>query len=387
MNKMNYSNNSLDYPLDHNISQEVIQQFKQSTCPISYIKIRELIRSFIRYKKQYGTPFEKHIYSNLKIKSFITRLLQCRPVSFYGNKEWLLKDGTVGQDDLNSPSKYITNDETCIASLLSISGHSLFFNNGNRYNCGQEDNNRTNSGIIIGQCPPRLHIEGEYEWNHMVIDPVQNTNKNGYGKQCKNSLINTLWTTFYEVDYFPEYKEVERLINPERIGLYTIPGTNNYFNAGIYKKYISTLAMVFLGEANRRAKEEHKMAFCHITNLGLDIPIHPNQINWFVDVFMATLQEFTFEYISIVHFNQINTEPIVIDNIEVVSGPREPFDKIPDNLLLVVNYEWSAYAYPGNEYWVNKLSASNGSASACASSISYTQTPDTLSGKSIKLYG
>ena len=112
------------------------------------------------------------------------------------------------------------------------------------------------------------------EWRYMIVDPDQNTIKNGYGPNNeyeKNGRYLSMWANFYQIDYFPLFSEVETeyLTYPKGKERFYKLTSGNYLDIFIYKKRIRILAEVFLKEANYRSKKINKYGFCYLVGLGL----------------------------------------------------------------------------------------------------------------------
>ena len=76
-----------------------------------------------------------------------------------------------------------------------------------------------------------------------------------------------------------------------------------YLDILIYKKRIRISAELFLKEANYRAKKINKMAFCHVTGLGLGVwKIAEIQNVLTLEVYCEILSEYNFDHISDVYF-------------------------------------------------------------------------------------
>lgn len=404
----------VSFPVKHKISKSELQKLKKKSYPVSITSIKQLICDFLQFKLENGTDQERKVYAggadkkNLNVEGFINRLITNRPLTFMGRGDkWLLKNGNAGfggfkeigtnleKGDLILKN-LISYDEMAISAFISMSNSTKFYNDGNRYNCGKPDEsgNFEPYGIYIAQVGARFEERFYMDWKFIIVDPEQNIRENGYG-QANYSMEGyylRMWANFYNVGYFPCYEEVhDRNGTSDRF--VTIPGhTNNlYFDIVVYKQRIRYNALVFLAEANRRAKKVNKKAFCHVVGLGLGVwKLHPDQEQWTIEVYLELLGEYIFDSIDTLYFAWMNLpeDTTEINGISLKCGKREPAEPLNDpTLLLVCNYAWDSNSYPGNEYFFGKLSASGDPAAASCSTISYTQFPelnDNISFKHMK---
>lgn len=383
------------FPVKHRISQYDLDVLKSESNPISLNIVKTLAKDFLKYKLTYGTDIEKKTYASFSKnhKAFFDRLITKRPLTFMGRGDrWLLKNGNsgfggfreIGTDkeagDLTLEN-LISYDEMAISAFISMANSTRFYNNGNRQNRGRPDitSDFEPNGIYIAQVGARFEERFYMDWKFMIIDPEQNTRENGYGKDNDNTNAQYLkiWSKFYNIDYFPSYTSVARLVDEERY--VAIPGhIDLYFDIQVFKKRTTYNALVFLGEANRRAREANKKAFCHVVGLGLGVwEIHPSQEQWTIEAYLEILGKYSFPFIDTLYFAWMTTTDTVINGISVKSGKREPAEKLQDeSKLLVCNYAWDSNSYAGNEYWMGQLSSSGDPAAASCSTISYTQTPE-----------
>lgn len=388
----NIANVSYDFPTKSNHPQifdyKDVEKWAKNSYPLTvqYDKMNKLIKSFIKHKRNYGSSIEKEFYKNIHPIDLINRLIKKRPLVFMGKGDrWVLKDGTAGfgkwtnigkNNKLHSLKDYMSYDEIQLAVFISMSTSTPFINNGSRQNCGKVSDAHESEGIYIAQVGARFQERFLMEWKHMIVDPEQNTKENGYGKNNGGNKSLKMWSDFYEVDYFPLYTDIKG----ENERFKCIDGYRfMYLDTLVYKKRMKINALVFLQEANNRAKQFGKKAFCHVVGLGLGVwKISSLQTDLFIEAHLELLQEYEFPNIHTIYFSWMNySKSLQNYSINIEFGKREPADPLNNtNLLLVANYAWDGNSYPGNEYWVGSLGSSGDPAAACCSMIPYLQNPD-----------
>ena len=370
----------------------------ETSYPVLPKKIIKLMSYFLKFKRVYGNDTERKFYT--KNTDMIDRVITKRPLVFMGRGDFYrLRDGTEDCNDYftvgtkkekkkMSIKDYMTYDEIEIASFLNISVNTIFINSGNRFN-NAEIGKCERRGIYIGQVGARFEKREKMEWKFIIIDPGQNTVENGYGEKnlsVKGKYLN-IWAKFYGIDYFPLYSETKKSKRFKRI-----PGYNTfYFDTKIYKKRIEISARVFLKEANLRAKNENKKAFCHVVGLGLGVwGIHPIQHQITIDVYHELINTNSYLFISDLYFAWFKneTEPKNKSDIKVFYGKRDPAECLNDkSKLLVCNFAWDGNSYPGNEYWLGHLSGSGDPSAICCSLVGQLGNWDVnpyISSKNIK---
>jgi len=142
---------------------------------------------------------------------------------------------------------------------------------------------------------------------------------------------------------------------------------------------------IFLGDADMRAKDANKKAFCHVVGLGLGVwQVAAEQAGWFLDVFAEVLA-LDYQHIGHVDFSWFPPEEKTcggvesggkIGNIDISFSKRNPADPLNNGMLLVAMYAWDSNSFPGNEYWGGMLAASGDPAAACCSTIPELQNPE-----------
>jgi Domain of unknown function (DUF4804) len=364
------------------------------------VKLLLLIKKFILFKKTHGSDCEKNFYKDKEgiegIQSIILKLFRNRPLSFLGGSDsWTLKDSTdgfggwetIGTDYEAKPlilNDYMSYDEIEISAFLSLSIFTPFINTGSRNNSGKIDTNCQLSGIYIGQAGARFERFSKMEWRYMIIDDKQNTRENGYGpfnEHNKNSIYLSIWANFYNVDHFPLFGDA---IN-DTTGRFHKLNKNSYLDLLVYKKRMKIIAELFLKEADKRAKNINKKAFCHVVGLGLGAWGISSAIDIqtiiSMGVYIELITHGEFNNISDLYFSWFNLPdpsnlPTKIGNIMIHMGHRNPGDPLnDDNKLLVANWAWDPNSYVGNEYWCGNLRTSGDPAAACSSFIAYIGNP------------
>lgn len=390
----------------------------QNTYPIIMQETVQLINDFIDYKKKHGTEIEKSFYQNMDVNSFVNRLLIKRPLVFYTPDDSALlqggKDGQGGFEQIGTYDEqeplmlkdYLSYDEMQISALLGVSTPTYFINNGNRYNCGDEslDGTYQDQGVYVGLVGTRFEKPNVMEWQHMIITLEQNQAKNGYGPDAKQSnpkiqLLN-LWATFYGLEYFSTFEQAEE----DQSGRFVALDSNLYLDTLVYKKRLKMVMDIFLCDAQQRALDMKKKAYCHVVGLGLGYWALDQDIQaqCILKVLEDSIRELNLSEVGDIDFSWFppgvksdmlsdgKTVQQGQNNIKIHFSKRNPADKLDDeSKLLVAMYAWDGNAYPGNEYWIGQLSASGDPAAASCSTIPELQNPQInpyLSSGNLRVY-
>ncbi len=399
--------------LDPNLDYKKYMSQTKILLPPNFL---ELLNDFIINKQIHGTLCEKNIYENMVPDSLIKRLSTKKPLMFMGKGDfWYLKNGKKGLGNWNPESgtnndldldNYLSYDEMELSALISLSISTPFINNGARNNCGRcgSPGSFEKEGIVIGQVGARFEEFNKMEWRYVIIDPIQNVSKNGYGPQdvgCETisekiyneddeklpGLIKKqylkIFEKFYDEEYFITYNELQkRLFNEAYQNRYLqIPGyINVYLDTHIYIKRIEIVAKIFLDECNERASKIKLKAFCYVMGLGLGAwKITDIQKDLYIEAFMNIINKYDYEHISDIYFGYIRpfSEEYKCKNISIKFGHRTMFEPLnDDSKILISNWAWDSNSYIGNEYWIHNLSTSMDPATACASFIAYIGNPD-----------
>ena len=429
----NFNALTYKYPIEtqtqsfFNLNPEDLNNYFKYTYPVSSKKIISVIKHFLNFKQENGSNLEKELYYNYTESKFIHRLLKKKILTYNPfSEEWLLKTqqrGTGSWETIGSNvehqilklSNNLSYQEIEINNLCGMSIYTPFINKGNPNNRSIDDNDHEKNGIVICITPPKFDRPTIFDWKYMVIDPMQNVKKNGYGP-FNNSLEGRtldIWAKFYGIDHFNLYEEVltqdisnsdyefdpvrKQFVNYRFIKLPDYRDT--YFDTMIYKQKITYLAEVFFNEANYRAMGLKKKAYCYVFPIGKNTRIlTPLQDKFILQSFISVLNTSTFNHISDVYFANFNTtndngqddtleEYTHKNSIQLHVGKKFPQERLNDpNKLLVRISESTGNTLIGNEYFEYNLSNSDTSNTACSSYIAYIGNPDLNSFDTIKLF-
>ncbi|VVC86914.1 unnamed protein product [Leptidea sinapis] len=347
-----------------------------STYPIVHERVLLLITHFIIYKREFGSPMEKALYSNMSIPD---------------NDGWE-QVGTFHQKPPLEFDKCLSYDEIKLSAMLYVSGHTECINDGNRCNAGvvDEDNIEENA-VIIGLIGPRFERIRRMDYEDILITEQQNTIDNGYGEEvtpttCLNVLKTTyvrnnqsakhmwrqIWAEFYQVHSYtynelasniPDNSEDEYLQRYVRL-------SSDIFDNEVYYKRVSVLAESALIEGDTRGREAGRDVFLNVIGCGLGVwKKSPHQTDVYVLTFLerirALLKRDLLNHVSDVNFSYIKPA-------KGVSEKREPSAKLTGEhagKLLVMTYPWDGNAQPGNEFWMGSLKGSGDPAAACSTQV------------------
>jgi hypothetical protein len=396
--------------------QKEIVEHAQATRVILDKRVIDLAKEFIKYKQDDflhdSNPetynMNKDVYEGMDVYAFITRLLTQRPLTFMdAHDSWRLRDGRQGYSGFHCvgitsestiPLKeYISYEEMAISALLGVSVPTHFINNGDRQNKGVKSESHVPKGVytgLVGARFERRSRDSAMESRHMLIDD-HCTSENGYGANpSKEVPYLKLWAKFYRVPHFPSSDEANA--DPERDKKYiTSSRVRGMLNKDIYRERMRLSIEPFLLDANQRGMDSGKDVFCHVVGLGLGVwLITPEQSGIMVEVYGDIISRRSLPHISDIDFSYMEPSGDLRDGpkpedktghkINIHFSKRNPADPIDDTKLLVAMYAWDGNAYPGNEYWVNSLTASGDPAAACCSTIPELQNPqinDKVSGE------
>ena len=415
--------------IDLNIDSEYVKQvvialYAETTYPILHGNVQQLIADFLNFKKEYGTDIEKKVYAPMDEVSFIHRLLTKRPLVFQTEHDsFLLRDGkttqlagisdpfeaigTPGQTSPITLDEYISYDEMQLSALLGVSTPTAFINDGSRMNKGKKGapNTYQEQGVYVALVGARFEKPGLMEWQHMMITPQQNTVANGYGLAKVPSATSTLlalWEKFYGTN-FPTFDEAKNDTSGRYIKLSTLHG---YFDTDVYKKRMRMVVEPFLCDAQKRGQIPNQKVYVHAVGLGLGVWKKTDaQTQLLLNVYaeVITSNKTKFSHLADIEFGHFtgnnlscggatNGTKFPGTDITIHFSTRNPAAKLTGvdaEKLLVASYAWDSNSYPGNEYWVNQLTASGDPAAACCSTITELQNPEInpyLAGKATFFY-
>ena len=128
---------------------------------------------------------------------------------------------TIGTPEEQAPlvlAELQSYDEMALSALLGMSVPTHFINEGGRRNCGGVGQTEyVKSGVYVGLVGARFERPGLMEWQHLIVEPNQNTVERGYGPPpagyvAGNSVRRDLlqaWARIYGEQYFPLYEHAK----------------------------------------------------------------------------------------------------------------------------------------------------------------------------------
>uniref|UniRef100_W8BSI2 Uncharacterized protein n=1 Tax=Ceratitis capitata TaxID=7213 RepID=W8BSI2_CERCA len=385
-----------------------------SAYPVIHERVLYLYLAFLEHKCKYGNDIERAIYADMTLTALVQRLLEKRCASFYGCiDKYLLVTGQkgyggfceVGTNAEKVPlqlKNVLSYDEIKLTAFLSISSQTEFINDGNRYNEGVVEVDKTKiepEGIVIGLIGGRFQVKETMEWQDIMITAVQNTKANGYGYTAEEAVkankravdYRQIWRSFYEeTDLI--YENVKPL-NTKRF----FKGPHAYYifdNLLMKKRYAISFDTLLL-EAEARGATMNKQMYLHVVGIGLGSwRAVPQQEKIFLETFNERLQLLLpkLSHISVVHFSyfvmstwgELRDGGVIISEthpeggIKIFMSNRNPSQKLApefENMLIVESYAWAGNALPGNDFWLGALASSGDPAAACSTLISELHNP------------
>jgi len=359
-------------------------------------------------------------------------------------------------------AEYLSYDEIMINAMCGISSRTHFINNGDRRNCGKpEEDGYPVEGIYMGLVGARFEKSSVMEHALMAVTVQQNTQDNGYGSPVAEheenkddggdpgplSLIKELdpklfmqrvalsakrpgskpifraFEKFYDRPHLPLFEEARQQWKAENEDPES-PQTSRYcqkmkwdkapfLDKSMFKTRIRVSMELFLFDADRRAAECKKTAFCHVVGLGTGVWSFNKRVqdSAIAQVTKEIIEETILPNIAAVYFSWMKEDSesvfeadketasslLVRDfeghSISVLTGKRAPADELEEpfkDCLLTAMYAWDGNSFPGNEYYHGMLSASGDPAAASCSTISFVQNSEInkehINGESTGVY-
>eukprot|EP00188_Purpureofilum_apyrenoidigerum_P000419 Plantae.Rhodophyta-Purpureofilum_apyrenoidigerum.ctg1181.p1 GENE.Plantae.Rhodophyta-Purpureofilum_apyrenoidigerum.ctg1181~~Plantae.Rhodophyta-Purpureofilum_apyrenoidigerum.ctg1181.p1 ORF type:complete len:483 (+),score=56.92 Plantae.Rhodophyta-Purpureofilum_apyrenoidigerum.ctg1181:150-1598(+) len=398
-----FGNGGVKHPLPGNrarkllekgaLSRDELRFFIESARPVMLGRVYTLLESFLALKVAEGSVVERRLYHGMSVPDLISRLFRKRvPVFFTDADTWMLRNSKMGSDGFtNVGTDYetapltlndvLSYDEMALSALMGLSSFTKFFNDGNRFNCGKADKvgSFEETGVIIGQVGARFERSNLMEWQHMIVTRSQNTRTNGYGGAFdghQHSQLLQCWADLYRTSHLPLFEEAAA--SPER---FERLDNNTYFDKHTYGERVKIWAHTLLAEANERAQTAGKRAYVHVVGLGLGVwEIHYLQEKIFLTQFIATAESLSIQHVSDIDFSYcgpVQASRKLANGVLVHHSKRNPQKLLHGTgRLLVANYAWDSNAWPGNEFYLNALSASGDPAAAACSMISELHNAD-----------
>lgn len=378
--------------------QEKIVKHAGTVHPVIHPKVYKFLQDFLTYKQLYGSAREKKIYQDMELPHFIKRLYTNRPLVYYtAQEEYLLPEkdhqgknimGAGNYFDLESvkQGKYLFKDEVNIAMFLGVSSDVMFINKGDRDNRGVvSDDAETfrEEGVytgLVGTC-----FEKSWGIANLIFQEILEI----------DAGVKKLWLDFLEVEVsetVQAVKDSRKNENFEQLyeSIYISSKKKHvFFDKKVYKKLMYFVIQPFLVNANNQAKQRNTKAYVHCVGLGLGnwAMLQGTQAMLQIEVYEEILKEEKLDNIAVIDFSHFPKQdyPLKkiskddkIRNIKISFSTRNPADPLPkkfQKLLLVAMYAWDNNAFPGNEVFLQKLTASGDPAAACCSTIILMQTP------------
>ncbi|KAK9309481.1 hypothetical protein QLX08_000951 [Tetragonisca angustula] len=393
---------------DSGINASTLEMNANSVYPLIHEAMLPLLARWLKHKRQYGSAIERATYKDMGLVQFIHRLIEKRAVHFYGsNDRWKLIDGktgvegweNVGTDHEKEPlvlTKCLSYDEIKLSSMMAMSSHSEFINDGSRDNRGIvniDPDSVQPRGVIIGVVGTRFERPRVMEYQDIIIAPAQNTVENGYGSQSVGGSEETrefrvLWAKFYGEEYHLLYEEALKRIKTKENRRYLSLNTQTIFDVENYMKRTLLTVEIVLLEANTRAEKQNTTAFLHVVGFGLGVwKVAQEQEIYFLKTFEIALRKMNkkLRYVSDIMFAYFQHRKCgdagngdYLGDIKIHFALREPNSKLikasDANKLLIVTYAWDGNALPGNEFWSGHLTSSGDPAAACSSQIAELHT-------------
>ena len=360
-------------------------------------------------------------------QSFIKRCMAKRPLSFYHIRDTTVPRLTDSGAAVPAPQdhhgwvvnkangEYLTYPEIQLSSLLLVSSNTRFLNNCGRQNKGipGAPNSFHPRGVIVGVVGPRFALLDQMDTKFMFVhqastkptaNPIDKVMSDYYfdGKSPWNSYsqIQAMSKTDREERYIQT--NLQSLSNPKsRPNPSDRQTINGYFDKKVYKKRLRLIIEPLLLDANKRASDAGTTAYLVITGFGLGFWAAFDAqkdlfIQYVLEIVANLSQSKAIPNVSDLHFSHVGApaaftkhSPAFTTNtgISVIHDDTNPTSstikltsttttaKGGKDKLLVYAYAWDGNAYPGNEYWNDKIADSGDSQAASCSAITELHNP------------
>lgn len=210
--------------------------------PLCDRALEALLDDFLEAKREHGSPAELELYAAMTRSALLTRLLQRRPLGFWGPndryvlettrdaqgyltaKQWAQEQEgagnvfeAIGTEAEAAPlvlSDYLSYDEMALAALVSVAVPTRFISTGDRKLINDADEAVAGApgsfepeGVLVGCVGARLVKPGRMEALHVLVGPERT------GERVQAPLLRA-WARFYGEHALPTYEQAQAL--PER---------------------------------------------------------------------------------------------------------------------------------------------------------------------------
>ncbi|KAJ3369594.1 hypothetical protein GGF31_005111 [Allomyces arbusculus] len=349
-----------------------------------------LLESHLERTKSTSTsPAEQAVYSSLSTwKDLARRLVRARPLTFYTARDSTLTRsakklaGTTKWQALDPPARpaaialgadYLTYPEMALGALLAVSSPTWFMNDGRRYNAAEvgEPGTFTEYGILVGVVGPRLKVPSEMEARAMVGTVTDPPPRHALAPE---------WVEYYD-----------EAVSDELVQLPTSPKypKGTVLHVGYYRRRLRTTFDLLLAEAQMRASEDpdRPRAYLRVVGLGLGVWALNSAVQGphFVAELMDAITASTMTAVAVVDlawFSDLSQEDVPATvtaaagvTVQILVSTHATAAPVPAGHLLIATYAWDSNSFPGNEYWLGKLTTSGDPAAVCCSTIGELQNP------------